>query len=150
MRKSTPCLMYYGDAEAAMNLYASTIPDTFIKSIERYGDFISGMGGKVMLATLSVRGCDYIFLDSPDANDYPHTPATSIHLQCSLDEVKGIYEKLSGGEILMQLDDYGFCDKYAWIKDRYGLSWQLVCEDNRSRFDESHYVRKVYGETKES
>lgn len=145
MRKSTPCLMFYGDAEAAMNLYTAIIPDTYIKSIERYGDFIPGMGGKTMLATLSVRGCDYIFIDSPEAHEYPQSPASSIHLQCGLDEIEEIYEKIAeGGEILMVLDDYGFCDRYAWVKDRYGLSWQLVAEDNRSRFDESRYMQEMY------
>jgi predicted 3-demethylubiquinone-9 3-methyltransferase (glyoxalase superfamily) len=55
------------------------------------------------------------------------TPAVSIHIDCEdLQEIGRLFTALSEtGEVLMPLDNYGFSEKFGWVSDRFGVSWQL-------------------------
>jgi predicted 3-demethylubiquinone-9 3-methyltransferase (glyoxalase superfamily) len=66
-------------------------------------------------------------IDSAGAHQFTFTPAISIWIDCSTnDEIERLSTSLAeGGEALMPLDDYGFSKRFAWIKDPYGVTWQL-------------------------
>jgi predicted 3-demethylubiquinone-9 3-methyltransferase (glyoxalase superfamily) len=66
-------------------------------------------------------------IDSAAAHNFTFTPAFSIFVICeSESELEKLYEALNtGGEALMPLDNYGFSRKFGWVKDRYGVSWQM-------------------------
>lgn len=122
-----PFLMFQGEAEAAMNLYVSLFPDAEIVSIVRYGPGEAGREGSVMKATFSIAGQTVMCIDSPVKHEFSFTPAFSFFVDCSSQEELGkLVSTLSeGGGVLMPPGDYGFSRRFAWVNDRYGVSWQL-------------------------
>ena len=128
MNKVTPFLMFQnGDAEEAMNCYTSLIEDSSITNIARYGANESGDEGTVMQATFTLKGQEFMCIDSNVKHQFDFTPSFSIFLTCDTEEeLESIYGKLSdGGQALMPLGDYGFSKKFGWLNDRFGVSWQL-------------------------
>lgn len=128
MEKVTPFLMFQnGNAEEAMNFYTSLIEDSAITNIARYGANESGDEGTVMQATFTLKGQEFMCIDSNVKHQFDFTPSFSIFLTCDTEEeLEKIYEKLSeGGQALMPLGDYGFSKKFGWLNDRFGVSWQL-------------------------
>ncbi|WHX42407.1 VOC family protein [Mesobacillus sp. AQ2] len=127
MEKATPFLMFEGNAEEAMKYYTSLIEDSKITSISRYGSDGPGQEGSVILATFTLKGQEFMCIDSNIHHEFTFTPSFSIYLTCSSeDEIDHLYEKLSkAGSVLMPLGDYSFSKKFAWTVDRFGVSWQL-------------------------
>ncbi|GAB3058408.1 VOC family protein [Virgibacillus ainsalahensis] len=128
MEKVTPFLMFQdGKAEEAMNYYISLIEDSAITNIVRYGADEGGKEGTVMQASFSLKGQEFMCMDSVPIHDFIFTPSFSIFLTCdSEEELDYIYENLlADGAALMPLDDYGFSKKFGWVNDRFGISWQL-------------------------
>ena len=128
MKKVTPFLMFQdGNAEEAMNYYTSLIEDSEITSISRYGANESGDEGTVMHATFSLKGQEFMCIDSNLKHAFSFTPSFSIYLTCDSEkEIDNLYEKLmTDGQALMPLGDYGFSEKFGWINDQFGVSWQL-------------------------
>lgn len=128
MGKATPFLMFQdGKAEEAMNLYKSIIRDTAITSIVRYGENEAGDVGTVNRATFSIKGQEFMCIDSNIAHQFTFTPSFSIYITCDTEEeINHLYESLiEGGQALMPIGDYGFSKKFGWLNDRFGVSWQL-------------------------
>ncbi|WP_391558526.1 VOC family protein [Robertmurraya sp.] len=128
MGKVTPFLMFQdGKAEEAMNYYISIIEDSEITSIVRYGENESGDEGTVMQATFSLKGQEFMCIDSNLKHQFSFTPSISIFVTCdSEEEINSIYQKLiEGGQALMPIGDYGFSQRFGWLNDRFGVSWQL-------------------------
>lgn len=126
----TPFLMFEGDAEEAMTLYLEAFEHARIVTLERYGEGEIGPAGTVEQAVFEVGGRSLRFFDSPIRHPFGFTPAVSLYVAfSSADELDRAFAKLSeGGEILMPLDAYPFSPRYAWISDRFGVSWQLALE----------------------
>ncbi len=124
----TPFLMFSGDAEKAMSLYIEVFPNSQIENIERYGPNQGAPEGTVRVATLSLNGQRVMCIDSPIQHEFGFTPATSLYVASDdADAIEQYFIALSeGGEIMMPLDEYPFSKKYAWINDRFGVSWQLA------------------------
>lgn len=128
MKKITPFLMFQeGKAEEAMNYYISIIEDSEITSIVRYGANESGGEGTVMQATFSLKGQEFMCIDSNVKHQFTFTPSFSIFITCDTEEeINSLYEKLiEGGQALMPIGNYGFSQRFGWINDRFGVSWQL-------------------------
>lgn len=128
MEKVTPFLMFQGGkAEEAMNYYTSLIEDSAIESIVRYGPGENGEEGTVMQALFSLKGQEFMCIDSAPVHNFTFTPSFSIFLTCdSEDELTYLYENLlADGEALMPLDNYGFSKKFGWVNDKFGVSWQI-------------------------
>ena len=123
----TPFLMFEGAAEAAMNFYASLFPGSTIDSITRYGASGPGPEGSVMQAAMTLKGQKLFFIDSPVKHAFTFTPAISLMVDCdSAAEVDRLFNALSEqGKTLMPLDAYPFANRFAWVNDRFGVSWQL-------------------------
>lgn len=129
MQKIIPHLWFDKDAEEAVAFYKSVFKNVETLNITHYteaGHEIHGMEpGTAMTITFQIEGYKFIAL-----NGGPHfkfTPAISF-MVCldSKEEVDAAWAKLSeGGKILMPLDSYPFSERYGWIQDKYGLSWQL-------------------------
>jgi len=126
-QKVFPFLMFQGRAEEAMTFYVSQFPRSHIIDIVRYGADESGVEGSVKKATFSVGGQTLMCIDSVVQHAFTFTPALSLFVECgSEDELRRLFTVLSeGGGALMQLDHYGFSRQFAWVNDRYGVSWQL-------------------------
>lgn len=127
MEKVTPFLMFEGNAEEAMNFYTSVIEDSKITSISRYGAEGPGKEGTVIQGSFTLKGQEFMCIDSFVNHEFTFTPAFSIFLTCSHEEeINHLFEKLTeGGSILMPLGDYSFSKKFGWIADKFGVSWQL-------------------------
>lgn len=128
LKKITPFLMFQDDnAEEAINYYTSLIEDSEIASITRYGADEGGKEGTVMQATFSLKGQEFMCIDSSIKHEFDFTPSFSIFITCDTEaEIDHLYNQLlEGGMAMMPLDNYGFSKKFGWINDRFGVSWQF-------------------------
>ena len=116
MKKITPFLWFDNKAEEAMNYYVSIFKDSNILSITRYGEEGPGPKGTVMTAAFQLNGLEFTALNG--GPQFTFSPAISFVVHCETQqEVDELWEKLSeGGEKL----------NCGWLKDKYGLSWQII------------------------
>jgi predicted 3-demethylubiquinone-9 3-methyltransferase (glyoxalase superfamily) len=116
MQKITPFLWFDGKAEEAMNFYVSIFKNSKVGSIARYGEAGPGPKGTVMSATFQLDGQDFFALNG--GPQFKFTPAISLFVNCETQqEVDDLWEKLSEG---------GEKQRCGWLKDKFGLSWQIV------------------------
>lgn len=128
-QKITTFLMFQNsNAEEAMNFYISLFDNSEIINITRYGVNETGKEGTVMHATFSLNGQKYMCIDSNVKHEFTFTPSMSLYVTCDTeDEINKLFEKLSeDGEILMPLGPYPFSDRFGWLNDKFGVSWQLT------------------------
>jgi predicted 3-demethylubiquinone-9 3-methyltransferase (glyoxalase superfamily) len=132
MQKITPFLWFDDNAEEAVNFYTSIFENSKLGTIARYdeaGSVASGRpNGSVMTAAFQLNGQDFVAL-----NGGPHfkfSESISFFVYCESDEkIEVIHNKLiDGGSALMSLGKYDWSPKYAWLKDKFGVSWQLTVE----------------------
>jgi predicted 3-demethylubiquinone-9 3-methyltransferase (glyoxalase superfamily) len=124
----TPFLMFQdGNAETAMKLYATVIPNSQIVTLEKYGPGEPGAEGAVRMGVVSIGGLNVRFYDSPVRHDFAFTPSSSLFVTCQTEgEIDAISAALGdGGSFLMPLGSYGFSRKFSWLNDRFGVSWQI-------------------------
>ena len=116
MQKITPFLWFDGNAEEAMNFYTSIFKNSKIGRITRYGDAGPGPKGAVMSATFQLDGQEFMALNG--GPQFKFTEAISFFVNCETqEEVDELWEKLSEG---------GQKSRCGWLKDKYGLSWQII------------------------
>jgi len=127
MQKLTTFLMFAGRAEEAMNFYISLFKNSKVLSITRYGPGEAGAEGSVMHATFTLNGQEFMCIDSNIEHGFTFTPAMSIYVKCESEaEIDRLFDALSNaGQVLMPLDRYPFSEKFAWLADSFGVSWQL-------------------------
>ncbi|MFI7442884.1 VOC family protein [Nonomuraea indica] len=120
-------LMFQGQAEEAMTFYTSLFDDAEIVSVTRYGPGQPGAEGTVQHAVFTLAGQPYMAIDSNVRHDFTFTPAISLYVTCASEaEIERLYAALSEkGATMMPLDSYGFSSRFAWVSDRFGVSWQL-------------------------
>jgi predicted 3-demethylubiquinone-9 3-methyltransferase (glyoxalase superfamily) len=126
-RSLTPFLMFEGTAEAAMNFYVGLFSNSEVRSVERWGPGGPGAEGSFQRAEFTVAGQRLVCLDSPVKHGFTFTPAMSLFVECESEaELDAAFGQLSaGGAVLMPPGSYGFSSKFAWLNDRFGVSWQL-------------------------
>lgn len=126
-RVSTHLMFQGGEAEAAMDLYVSLFEGAEVTSIERYGAEGPGKEGSVYVARVRLPGQELVFIDSPVEHPFTFTPAISLFVECdAAAEVDRLVAELSKeGEVMMPLGEYPFSPRFAWISDRFGVSWQI-------------------------
>ncbi len=116
MKKITPCLWFDGKAEEAMNFYASIFKNSKRLRIMRYGETGPGPKGSVLSLTVELDGQEFIALNG--GPQFTFSPATSFFVTCETQrEVDEFWEKLSAG---------GERQRCGWLRDKYGVSWQIV------------------------
>ena len=116
MPKITPCLWFDDQGEEAAALYTSVFPNSRILEVTRYGKAGPREEGMVMTVSFSLDGQEYLALNGGPG--FTFTEALSLQVHCATqDEVDHYWSRLSEG------GEEGPC---GWLKDRYGLSWQIV------------------------
>ncbi|OHD23267.1 MAG: hypothetical protein A2Y38_24350 [Spirochaetes bacterium GWB1_59_5] len=122
MQKIVPHLWYDKEAGEAAELYTSLFPGSSILSRSTIGDTPSGT---VELLTIELAGQRFMLMSGGPF--FTFTPAISFLVACDTnEEVDRLYAGLRGGAELMPLGTYPFSERYAWIEDRFGLSWQIM------------------------
>jgi predicted 3-demethylubiquinone-9 3-methyltransferase (glyoxalase superfamily) len=116
-----------GDAEQAMNFYMDLFDNSKVVNLTHWGKSGPGKEGTIMNATFSLDGMLYMCSDSPPIHDWDFTPAVSNYVECEDEsEIQNLFASLSeNGEVAMPLDNYGFSQKFGWVMDQFGISWQL-------------------------
>ena len=116
MQKITPFLWFDGQAEEAMSFYTSIFKNSKTGRIRRYGEAGPGSKGSVMSAEFELNGQPFIALNGGPL--FSFTPAISFFVHCETQqEVDELWEKLSAG---------GEPQRCGWVKDKFGLSWQII------------------------
>lgn len=116
MQKLTPFLWFDNQAEEAADFYVAIFKNSKIVSIDRYGDAGPGPKGTVMIATFQIDGQEFVALNGGPR--FKFTEAISFVVNCETqEEVDYFWEKLSAG---------GEKSRCGWLKDKFGLSWQVV------------------------
>jgi predicted 3-demethylubiquinone-9 3-methyltransferase (glyoxalase superfamily) len=132
MQKITTFLMFTGQAEAAMKLYASLFKQSEIIHITRYGPHEAGAEGTVQHATFTLNGQEFMCIDSAPVHEFTFTPSMSLYVRCETEaEIDRVFATLSqDGQVLMPLEQYPFSKKFGWLSDRFGVSWQLSLDQS--------------------
>ena len=116
MQKITPFLWFDNNAEEAMNFYISIFKNSKVMSVTRYGEEGPGPKGTVMSCIFQLNGQEFYALNG--GPEFTFTEAISFFVNCETQqEVDDLWEKLSEG---------GEKSRCGWLKDKYGLSWQIV------------------------
>lgn len=131
MKSITTSLMFVGEqagkAEEAIKRYTAVFPASKILSIDYYKLGEHEPEGSVKSATLTINGTVFMAMDSHLDHKFGFTPSMSLFVECDTEqEIEKVFRELSeGGTVLMPLDHYGFSEKFGWLNDRFGVSWQL-------------------------
>jgi predicted 3-demethylubiquinone-9 3-methyltransferase (glyoxalase superfamily) len=116
MQRITPFLWFDGKAEEAMNFYVSIFKNSKVLTVTRYGEAGPGPKGTVMTAEFQLDGQEFVALNAGPR--FKFTEAISFVVNCQTqEEVDYFWQKLSEG---------GAESQCGWLKDKYGLSWQVV------------------------
>lgn len=116
MQKITPFLWFDNQAEEAMNFYTSIFEDSSIGEVSRYPEGSPGQAGTVMTGTFRLHGQEFMVLNGGPL--FKFTEAISLFVNCETQaEVDHFWERLS------ESGEKGQC---GWLKDKFGLSWQIV------------------------
>ncbi len=116
LQKITPFLWFDGNAEEAVRFYTSIFRNSGIESVMRYGDAGPGPKGSVMLVNFRLEGQSLLALNG--GPQFNFSPAISLFVSCTTQaEIDELWEKLSEG---------GEKEDCGWLRDKYGVSWQIV------------------------
>src|SRR5437667_573526 len=116
MQKISPFLWFDDQAEEAVNFYTSIFKNSKILNVTRYGEAGPGPKGSVMTLTFQLEGQEFMALNGGPVVTF--TPAISLFVNCKTqEEVDELWEKLSAG---------GEKSGCGWLKDKFGVSWQIV------------------------
>jgi len=116
MQKITPFLWFDDNAEEAVNFYRSVFKKSKVGKVSRYGDAGPGPKGQVMTIEFELVGLEFMALNA--GPQFKFTEAISFVVNCETqEEVDEYWKKLSAG---------GKTAQCGWLKDKFGLSWQIV------------------------
>jgi predicted 3-demethylubiquinone-9 3-methyltransferase (glyoxalase superfamily) len=125
MQKIIPCLWFDRQAEEAINLYTTIFPNSQIGAVSHYGDNMPLPKGTVMTVSFQLAGQEFMSING--GPEFQFTPAVSFFVSCqTVQELDALWAALSpGGAVLMELDQYPFSERFGWLNDRFGVSWQF-------------------------
>ena len=116
MQKITPFLWFDNQAEEAINFYTSIFKNSKIVNMSRYGEGGPAPQGTLMSATFQIEGQEFMVLNG--GPEFKFSEAISFFVNCETQaEVDALWDKLSAG---------GETQRCGWLKDKYGLSWQII------------------------
>lgn len=123
MQKITPHLWFDKEAREATEWYVSVFPGSRINKVTR----LSGTpSGDCDVVSFALAGQPFMAISAGPF--FKLNPSVSFHIKCGTkEEVDATWEKLSpGGKVLMPLDTYPFSERFGWLEDKHGISWQVI------------------------
>jgi len=132
--KIKPFLWFDTQAEEAARFYTSVFPNSEIVQVARRPKGVPGEEGEVMLVSFKLEGQDFLALNG--GPEFPHTEAISFVVECAdQDEIDDFWDKLTAGG--------GKPVQCGWLKDRFGVSWQVVPQDLGRFFKDPKKAERV-------
>ena len=127
--KIVPHIWFDKEAKEAIDFYVSLFPDSKVK---RLTSFTSTPSGDVDVLEFSLWGYDFMAINAGPV--FTVNPSISFYVYCGSEEIiNKLHQELSqNGKIMMPLDKYPWSEKYCWVQDKYGVSWQLDVADHPS------------------
>jgi predicted 3-demethylubiquinone-9 3-methyltransferase (glyoxalase superfamily) len=115
-----------GKAQAAIDLYGSVFPGFRVMSLEKYGPG-DATPGLIKIAQIDFYGHLLTIIDSPVPHKFDFTPSMSllVDFDQTADSDRTFNRLAEGGDVKMPLSDYGFSQRFGWLTDVFGVSWQL-------------------------
>ena len=128
MNRITPHLWFNKEAKEAAELYTSLTPNS---KITRVTTLHNTPSGDCHVVSFQLAGQPFMAISAGPL--FQFNPSVSFHLKCKTkEEVDTIFGELcSGGKVLMPLGSYPFSERFGWLEDRYGLSWQVILSGER-------------------
>ena len=128
MTAATPFLMFQrGAGREALDFYLSVFADGEVLELDTYPAGGPAPEGSIMRGRFRIAGQEFFISDSFIEHEFDFTPSLSVWLEAdSADAQEALTNALGeGGATLMPLDNYGFSSSFAWVNDRFGVSWQI-------------------------
>jgi predicted 3-demethylubiquinone-9 3-methyltransferase (glyoxalase superfamily) len=151
MQKIVPFLWFDSQAEEAAQFYTSLFDSSKIVTKAYYGDAGPAPKGTVLTVSFQLEGQTFTALNGGPSIRF--TPAISFFVTCRTEqEVDALWRQLSqNGMVLMELQKYPFSEKFGWVQDRYGVSWQLNLTGRTKKITPFlMFVGKQHGKTEEA
>jgi predicted 3-demethylubiquinone-9 3-methyltransferase (glyoxalase superfamily) len=132
-QKISTFLWFNNQAEEAARFYTQAFKNARVKTVTRYNResaAASGMPeGSVMTVAFDIEGAEFVGLNGGPA--FQLNPSVSFMVNCrTIEKVDHLWSTLTAdGKILMELDEYPFSERYGWVEDKYGVSWQINFSD---------------------
>jgi predicted 3-demethylubiquinone-9 3-methyltransferase (glyoxalase superfamily) len=157
MQKINPFLWFNDNAEEAVNFYISIFSNSKVKTITRYKEESAKASGrpKDSVMTISFELFNQPFVALNGGPIFKFNPSVSFFVNCKTEkEIEELWKKLAdGGKILMALDKYPFSEKYGWLEDRFGVSWQIIIstgEIKQKIIPSLMFTRNITGKAEEA
>lgn len=117
----------YGKAEEAIRFYVSLFPDSRVEYLERHGGADSQPANELRRGAFTLAGQRFLATEDAGGDRFRFTPGFSLYVECRTpEECTNLYEALSnGGKVHLPLGPYPSSRLFAWLDDRFGVSWQL-------------------------
>lgn len=126
----TPCVWLDDQAEAAAGFYVRTFPQGLIHGVSRYPESMENPGGKprgsVLTVELEIAGQPFTVLNGGPLFVLNPSISFFVHVDTSAEADRLFAALADGGQALMPLDAYPWSERYGWVQDRYGVSWQVI------------------------
>ena len=117
MSKITPCLWFDGDAEEAANFYVTLLPDSRVDNVQRSpADTPSGREGSVLVVEFTLAGQQFVGLNGGPMFKFNEAVSFQIHTE----------DQAESDRLTNSLSAVPEAEQCGWVKDRFGLSWQIV------------------------
>jgi predicted 3-demethylubiquinone-9 3-methyltransferase (glyoxalase superfamily) len=151
MQKIAACLWFNNQAEEAVQFYTSLFKNSSVGTVAYYGEGAPMPKGSVLTINFRLENQDFIAL-----NGDPHfTFNPSISFSVTLEneaKLDALWSKLSeGGNVFMEFQKYDWSEKYGWLSDKYGVSWQLgLGKANQTIVPSMLFVGEQYGRAEEA
>lgn len=154
-QKIIPFLWFDDNIAEAVDFYVSLFPNSKIGKIARYGEAgakASGRSlGSIMTEEFQLEGQDFVALNG--GPEFKFTPAISFFVSFQeVEEMQKVWQRLIvGGKVLMELGKYPFSERYGWLEDKFGVSWQLNFASSQQKIKPALlFVGKQYGRAEEA
>ena len=153
MQKIVPCLWFDNEAEEAVKFYKAVFDDVKVLNTVKYSAETPSnkLIGSVMTIDFEINGIKFMALNGGPY--FKINPSISFLVSCKTkEELDELWSKLSEkGSVLMPLGKYPFSEKYGWLQDKYGVSWQLMLRESSQKIIPSLlFVGNVYGKAYEA
>lgn len=155
MQNITPFLWFNDNAEEAVSFYTSVFRNAKAGSVTRYSADAANASGRPegSVMTMGFQLCGQEFAAINGGPVFSFTPAISFFVTCETEEeIDTLWKKLSdGGSVLMEFGTYPFSEKYGWLSDRFGVSWQLMLGKTKQKIAPAFlFVGERYGKAEEA